>query len=198
MKGLRWILVIVAVAVLASLVAGPATAGAEGRRNTALALGGLALYQLGQGNTDSAVALGLGAAVAYGRYQDAVDDERYDRYAACGRCHKHVQCNRFGYCRTCMVVVYREHPDRYPDYRWHRAPQQNRDRDRQRYQDRRGDDRRWQDRRGDDRRDADRRGGDRRWENPYERAGRQYDRRDDNRRSTPPGWERGRKEGWRR
>jgi len=58
-------------------VALPATAGAEGRRNTALALGALSLLELGERNYDAAAILGLGSAVAWDRYFDARYPYRY-------------------------------------------------------------------------------------------------------------------------
>lgn len=58
-------------------VALPATAGAEGRRNTALALGALSLFELSEGNYDSGAILGLGSAVAWDRYFDARYPYRY-------------------------------------------------------------------------------------------------------------------------
>ena len=66
---------------LAATLAGvnPAHAGAKGRKNTAAVLGGVAAYSLIKGNTGVGIASGIGAAVAYDKYKDAKDDERYDR-----------------------------------------------------------------------------------------------------------------------
>jgi hypothetical protein len=62
----------------ALVVAGPAHAGAKGRRNTAAALGAAAAYEAVQGRGTNALILGAGAVGAYGRYRDARDEERYD------------------------------------------------------------------------------------------------------------------------
>jgi hypothetical protein len=47
----------------------PAAASAKGRRNTALALTGLAAYGLLKGKTTLGVAAGVGAAYAWSRYE---------------------------------------------------------------------------------------------------------------------------------
>jgi hypothetical protein len=64
-----------------------AHAGSEGRRNTAVILGGVAAYGLSKGNTTTGVIAGAAAAAAYKRYRDARDEERYDEryYERSGR-----------------------------------------------------------------------------------------------------------------
>jgi len=84
-KAYRWAAVVALVAVTASLAAVPALAGAEGRRNSALVLGGAAVYEWMRGEKTAALVLGAGAVVAYDRYQDAREQEkrdaaRYDGY----------------------------------------------------------------------------------------------------------------------
>jgi len=60
---------------------GAASASANGRKNTALALGAIAVQQLLTGKTTNGLIAGAGAAYAYKRYEDARKDERrYDRY----------------------------------------------------------------------------------------------------------------------
>ena len=67
----------------------PAQASTSGRRNTALALGAAAVYELVKGNTTAGIALGAGAAYGYKRYED---EKRYeDRYGFYDR--------RYGYRR---------------------------------------------------------------------------------------------------
>jgi len=63
--------------------AGPAAhAGSKGRKNTALALGALAVQQLLSKKTTNGLIAGAGAAYAYKRYQDARKDEkRRERYS---------------------------------------------------------------------------------------------------------------------
>jgi len=53
-----------------------AQAGADGRKNTAIALGAAAAYELLHGKTTEAIALGAGAAYAGKRYEDARKNER--------------------------------------------------------------------------------------------------------------------------
>lgn len=60
-------------------VAGAAHAGSEGRKNTAIALGAVAIHQLLNGKGTNAVLAGAATAAAYDRYKDAKDDE--DRYS---------------------------------------------------------------------------------------------------------------------
>jgi uncharacterized membrane protein YidH (DUF202 family) len=58
-----------------------AQAGSKGRKNTALGLGALAVYELLQGKTTNGLIAGAAAAYAYKRYNDARKDERrYSRY----------------------------------------------------------------------------------------------------------------------
>ncbi|MDQ2687472.1 MAG: hypothetical protein M3Y28_06350, partial [Armatimonadota bacterium] len=52
-----------------------AQAGSDGRKNTAIALGAAAAYELLKGKTTEAIALGAGAAYAGKRYEDARKDE---------------------------------------------------------------------------------------------------------------------------
>lgn len=52
-----------------------ARAGSDGRKNTAIALGAAAAYELLKGKTTEAVALGAGAAYAGKRYEDARKNE---------------------------------------------------------------------------------------------------------------------------
>ncbi len=67
----------------------PAQASTSGRRNTAIALGAAAVYELVKGNTTAGIALGAGAAYGYKRYED---EKRYeDRYGFYDR--------RYGYRR---------------------------------------------------------------------------------------------------
>lgn len=57
--------------------AGPAAeAGSKGRKNTALALGAVAVHQLLTKKTTNGLIAGAGAAYAYKRYQDARKDEK--------------------------------------------------------------------------------------------------------------------------
>jgi len=138
-KTMRWAAMAALVALLGLLVAAPALAGSEGRRNTAAALGGAAVYELIRGNTENGVLLGAGAAVAYERYREARDQELrdgnwgyYDRYGhgyrsgdytrldRCHGCQSRTYLNRGGYCQRCE------------SRRW----EQSRERERSRYQDR--------------------------------------------------------------
>lgn len=58
-----------------------AHAGSKGRKNTAIALGALAVQQLLSKKTTNGLIAGAGAAYAYKRYQDARKDEkRRERY----------------------------------------------------------------------------------------------------------------------
>lgn len=52
-----------------------AQAGADGRKNTAIALGAAAAYELLKGKTTEAIVLGAGTAYAAKRYEDARKDE---------------------------------------------------------------------------------------------------------------------------
>ncbi|MBW3623884.1 MAG: hypothetical protein KY468_10805 [Armatimonadetes bacterium] len=56
-------------------VARPAQASSEGRKNTAIAVGAVAIHQLLKGKTTNAVIAGAGAAAAYKRYKDAKKSE---------------------------------------------------------------------------------------------------------------------------
>jgi hypothetical protein len=64
------------------LFSGPAAqAGSKGRKNTAIALGAVALHQLLTKKTTNGLIAGAGAAYAYKRYQDARKEEkRRERY----------------------------------------------------------------------------------------------------------------------
>lgn len=57
-----------------------ASAGAEGRRNTAAVLGALAGYHAIQGHEENALLFGLGSVIAYDRYYDAREREIRDHY----------------------------------------------------------------------------------------------------------------------
>jgi uncharacterized membrane protein YebE (DUF533 family) len=60
---------------------GAASASTNGRKNTAIALGAIAVQQLLTGKTTTGLLAGAGAAVAYQKYEDAKKNEdRYDRY----------------------------------------------------------------------------------------------------------------------
>jgi uncharacterized membrane protein YebE (DUF533 family) len=65
-------------------LAAPAHAGSEGRKNTTLVLGAVALHQLLTGKTTNGLIAGAGTAVAYKNYKDAKKDEdraeRHRRY----------------------------------------------------------------------------------------------------------------------
>lgn len=71
--------VLLAMTALAATVAPAAHASSAGRRNTTLILGGVAAYELLKGNTTAGVLAGAATVGAYGKYRDAVKDERYDR-----------------------------------------------------------------------------------------------------------------------
>ena len=63
-------------------VTGAAHASAKGRKNTAIALGAVAVHQLLNGKTTNAVVAGAATAAAYKRYKDekkAEDNGRYGR-----------------------------------------------------------------------------------------------------------------------
>lgn len=113
-KAYRWAAVVALVAVTASLAAVPALAGSEGRRNSALVLGGAAIYEWMRGEKTAALVLGAGAVVAYDRYQDAREQEkrdaarydgygdpRYYGYQRCSGCNARTYCNQYGYCDRC-------------------------------------------------------------------------------------------------
>jgi len=73
--------VLLAGAVLIPSLAAPAQASRSGRLNTTLALGGIAAYELLNGNTVAGLLAAGGTAYAYKRYDDARDhDRRWDRY----------------------------------------------------------------------------------------------------------------------
>ena len=73
--------VFLATALTTSLaVTNTAHASAKGRRNTAIALGAVAVHQLLNGKTSNALVAGAATAAAYGRYKNSKDNEdRYDR-----------------------------------------------------------------------------------------------------------------------
>jgi hypothetical protein len=89
MTGLRNItLGAVLAGILVSSLALPGTAYAssKGRKNTAIALGAIAVHQLLTGKTTNGLIAGAGAAYAYKRYEDARKDEkRRDRYSRYSR-----------------------------------------------------------------------------------------------------------------
>src|SRR5436309_3402559 len=59
----------------------PAQASSNGRKNTTIALGAAAAYELLRGNTTAGVVLGAGTAYGYTRYEDAKRyEDRYRRY----------------------------------------------------------------------------------------------------------------------
>src|SRR5437868_5803415 len=66
---------LLATATLSAALVAPAQAGSDGRRNTALVLGGVAAYEAINGNTAAAIAAGAGAVYSYNRYEDARDRE---------------------------------------------------------------------------------------------------------------------------
>ncbi len=72
-------------AVLASAALSPVHAGAKGRRDTAAVLSGATLYELGRGNNKTALALGLGSAYAWKRYEDARKAEKRQTSAVAAR-----------------------------------------------------------------------------------------------------------------
>jgi hypothetical protein len=63
----------------ATAVSTPAFASSQGSRNTAIALGAGAIYELSQHNTGAGLLLGLGAVVAEGQAQNHNDRDRDDR-----------------------------------------------------------------------------------------------------------------------
>jgi hypothetical protein len=67
-----------------------AKASEEGRRNTALALGGLTAYLFTRGGSKVPAFVGLGAtAYAYKRYQDKINDrKKRERYAIARRYYR--------------------------------------------------------------------------------------------------------------
>jgi len=110
MKGLRNItLGAVLAGTLASTFAlsAPASASANGRKNTAIALGAVALQQLLTGKTTTGLLAGAGAAVAYKKYEDArKDEDRYDRHR-----------RRYTDYRRDRNDHYRDRDDRYRGHR---------------------------------------------------------------------------------
>lgn len=73
----RWTAGLLATALSAGLLGMPAAhAGSKGRKNTTLALGGVAAYQLLKGKTTTGLAAGAGAAYAYKRYRDQRKEEK--------------------------------------------------------------------------------------------------------------------------
>jgi hypothetical protein len=76
--GTYGVLAAVAVGLLATAL--PASASVQGRRNTAAALSGAALYELMRGNTNSGLLLGAGAAYAWKRADDENRWWHRDRY----------------------------------------------------------------------------------------------------------------------
>jgi len=70
-------------------VSAPAQASTEGRKNTAIALGAVALHQLLTGKTTNGLLAGAATAYAYDRYKDSKKDddraERWERYNRAAR-----------------------------------------------------------------------------------------------------------------
>ena len=83
-----------------------AQAGSSGRRNTALILGGAAIYGAVKRKPEIAIGAGLGAAYAYSRYRDArrYEDRWDDRWDRRGRSRDRYYGD-YGYRRS-----------RYDDY----------------------------------------------------------------------------------
>ncbi len=74
--GFNWKSVAGVGGVLLTLLPLSAQAGSDGRKNSAIALGAAAAYELLKGKTTAAIALGAGAAYAGKRYEDARKSER--------------------------------------------------------------------------------------------------------------------------
>src|SRR5437588_12796878 len=75
-----------------------ARAGSTGRKNTAIGLGALAVYELLRGKGTTGLLAGAAAAYAYKRYQDARKSERrysYYRRSAYGRPVRYSRYNRY-------------------------------------------------------------------------------------------------------
>ena len=70
------LLTVTLAASMVALGAPAARAGSKGRKNTALGLGALAVYELLRGKTGTGLLAGAGAAYAYKRYSDARKNER--------------------------------------------------------------------------------------------------------------------------
>ena len=78
MKGLSKVAAgaMIAATLTTSLAAsGTAHASSKGRKNTAIALGAVAVHQLLNGKTTNGILAGAGAAAAYKRYKDSKDSE---------------------------------------------------------------------------------------------------------------------------
>jgi hypothetical protein len=75
----RWIATGLLAAVVGTTLPSMALAGSEGRRNSALGLTGLAVYELFRGHSGTGILAGAGAAYAWSRYSDARKHERRER-----------------------------------------------------------------------------------------------------------------------
>lgn len=102
----------------------PALAGSQGRRNTALILGGAATYNLVRGNTEAGLALLVGSAVAYDRYQKARrrERERERVFRVLSGFDRDFDERYFAYPRR-SILLGRSHPpgwDRGRKVGWHK------------------------------------------------------------------------------
>jgi hypothetical protein len=77
----RWIAMGLLAAVLGTALPGMVLASSEGRRNTALGLTGLSVYELVNHNTTSGILAGAGAIYAWSRYSQAHRAEQRARRA---------------------------------------------------------------------------------------------------------------------
>lgn len=127
------VLTLVVIAILAMALLGPVAsyASTAGTRNTAAILTGIAAYELSRGNAGPGLLAAAGAGVAWGRYQDSRDRERYrDRYYYGGR--------SYGYYDNRCRDRDRDHDwdrdrhDRGNHYGWDRGKHKGWDRDRNR------------------------------------------------------------------
>lgn len=75
----RWIATGLLAAVLGATLPSLALASVSGRRNTALGLTGLAVYELFRHHTTTGILAGAGAAYAWSRYSQARRSERRER-----------------------------------------------------------------------------------------------------------------------
>jgi uncharacterized membrane protein YebE (DUF533 family) len=115
---ISWLLAGTFVVTAFAMVPGAAVASPEGRKNTALLLGGGAVYSLLKHKTTAGLVLGAGGLYAYKRYRDAKSQQKAKRAYASGYRVGTARTAgyRSSYTRGKRVVHYRN-GRRYVTYR---------------------------------------------------------------------------------
>ena len=87
-------LLVLTIFAVVALLPAATFASVKGRRNTALGLGAISIYNLAKGRTGTGLLFGAGAAYAYKRYADQRDHKHHRRYSSSYRRNHRVYAHR--------------------------------------------------------------------------------------------------------